>query len=143
MFEITRLNNSLSPLRDLMTAVTHDPFFRVSGSSDDNEGTLAVDVMEEENDFVIRASLPGFAKSDVDVHVENGVLSIKATREETTESTGEKYFRRERRLGSVSRRLALPDMVAGDEARASLENGELTVRIPKAEAARPRQITVQ
>lgn len=142
MFDIT-LRNPLDPVRDLMGTLTSDLFFtRMAACPVPEDGTLAVDVAEGDGEVIVRASLPGFKKEDIDVQIHNGVLSIKAERSEEEETEVEHFYRKERRVGSLSRRIALPDVVSGADAHAEVRDGVLTVRIPQAEAARSRQIHV-
>ncbi len=107
---------------------------------------LPVDITEKDGDIVVRASLPGFAKDEIDVQVHEGVLSITAERSEQHEESGEdgeRYYRRERRVGSVSRRIALPDGVDGAKVEAELRDGVLTLTIPTPEEAKPKQIEIE
>lgn len=106
------------------------------------EGTLPLDISETESEVIIRASLPGFTPEQIDVEVQDGVLTIKAARSEESEHTGERFYRRERRTGSVSRRIALPSSVHQDDAKAEFRHGELTLRLPKEAEARPRKIAI-
>lgn len=142
MFELIRRSPLDRTVRNLLEFVGHDPFFRISTVPLEDEGTLALDVVEEDGDIVVRASLPGFSKQDIDVQIHNGVLSIKAERAPENETSDEHYYRRERRVGSVSRRIALPDIISEAQAKAELTDGVLTLHIPQAEVARPKQITV-
>ena len=95
-------------------------------------GTLPLDLSEADGEFVIRASLPGFKRDDIDVQIHDGVLSISAKRADECETNGEKYYRRERRYGSVRRRISLPNAVTASNAVASLDDGVLTLRLPLA-----------
>ena len=90
----------------------------------------------------MRASLPGYRKEDVDLRIEKGVLSIKASKQRETEVEDEKYYRRERFMGSVSRRIVLPGIVRNDASSAELVDGVLTLRVPIAEANKPKQILI-
>jgi HSP20 family protein len=104
--------------------------------------TLPVDIRQDDEAFVIEASVPGFEPDDVEVTFENGVLSIKGThREERTEGR-DAYVRRERRTGSVYRQIALPAEVRADEISAAFQNGVLTVTIPRAQKAQAKRIPV-
>jgi HSP20 family protein len=140
-FEATGLNRIFSTFFD-------DPFFmdvprvaiRVPGAIE--EGTLPLDISEDEKNVIVRASLPGFRKDDIEVEVHDGVLSIKAQAAEEKEEKGETYYRRERRMGSVSRRVALPATVIEGEAQAELKDGVLTLRIPKVAKLAPRKIKI-
>jgi len=107
------------------------------------EGTLPLDISQTEKEMVVRASLPGYKREDVDVQVHNGVLSISAGYEAESEEQDERYYRRERRVGAVSRRVALPGIVAETETHAELKDGVLTVRIPLSEKAKPFKIAIK
>ena len=118
-----------------------DSFFRTPGRLMD-EGTLPVDISETEGALVVRASLPGFQKEDIEVNVNDGVLSIKGQHSEAHEVQGEHFYRRERTFGSVSRRIALPGIVADADVHAELKSGVLTLRIPLPEKAKPKQVEI-
>ena len=134
----------LGGFRQVMDRLFDEPFARVSSlTSGWDEGTLLVDVSETDGQLVVRASLPGFKKEDIDVQVNDGVLSIKAEHSEETESKTEKYYRRERRYGSVSRRIALPGIVHDAPVDAQLKDGVLTLSIAVPEKARPKQIEIK
>jgi HSP20 family protein len=106
------------------------------------ESLLPLDISESEKSVVVRASLPGFRPEDVDVQVHNGILTIKAEQKEEQDESGERFLRRERRFGAVTRSVALPSMVDEDACEATLEHGVLTLRIPKSQAAMPRKIKI-
>jgi len=104
---------------------------------------LALDVVENEDGYTVKASIPGINSDDIDITLENDVLTIKAETQsdETTENT--KYHLRERRFGSFSRSLRFPVSVNGDAVEAKYENGVLTLGIPKAEEVKPKRISVK
>jgi HSP20 family protein len=143
MFEVIRRNPIESPARTLLSWITHDPFFNGGGVDWNEEGTLPLDISEKDGEVLVRASLPGFQKNEVDVQVHQGVLTITAEHTEELETKDEKFYRKERRYGAVSRRVALPGVVDSGKANAELKDGVLTVRIPQSEAARPRQISIK
>ena len=107
------------------------------------EGTLPLDISEDEKNVIVRASVPGFGKEDIDVEVHNGVLTVKAQHNEEREEKNERFYRRERRMGSMMRRVALPSTVREDEVQAELRDGILTLYIPKSEEARPRKVQIR
>lgn len=109
----------------------------------DEEGTLPVDISEAGDEMIIRATLPGFRKEEIEVEIENGVLSIKAARKNGEEAEKESYFRRERWTSPVSRRVALPSMVTAEKLEARLENGILTLRLPIPAETRPRKVRIE
>jgi HSP20 family protein len=102
----------------------------------------ALDVQESADGYTIRASLAGVKPEDVNIQYKQGVLSISgSTRDESTREQGS-YHLRERRSGRFSRTLSLPDVVDADRAKATFEHGVLELRMPKAEATKPRRIEV-
>lgn len=105
--------------------------------------TPAMDVIERDNDYEIRASLPGVKPEDVDITATGNTLTIRANRKEEREERSENYLLRERRAGTFSRTITLPEQVNIDQVQASLENGVLTVMVPKSEHARPKRIEVK
>lgn len=134
----------LVTLRQAMDRLFEDSFVRPRTwltSTGDGLG-LPLDVVNEKDSLVVEAALPGFSPDDVEVTVEDGTLSIRADAH-SEESTGEgETLVREIRRGSVSRILALPTGLEPDKASATFENGILTLRIPRAEAVKPRQIRI-
>ena len=90
----------------------------------------AIDVIQEDEDLVVRAELPGAKPEDVDITVHNGVLTISGKVEEEREEERSGYLVRERRSGSFRRSLQLPHDVDEDQIKANFENGVLEVRIP-------------
>ena len=130
-------------VRQVMDRLFEEPLARFgNGPFGIDEGTLAVDVSEKNGSIVVRTSLPGFKKEDIDVQLHDGVLSIKADHKEEHETVDERFYRRERRFGSVSRRLALPGIVDESEVKAELKDGVLTLTIPVPEKAKPRRIEI-
>lgn len=107
------------------------------------EGTLPIDISEDDKNVLVRASLPGFGKEDVSVEVNEGVLSIKAEHAEEEEEKSETFYRRERRVGSLSRRVALPSDVIEDQIGAELKDGVLTLRMPKNPKPSPKKVKIE
>lgn len=102
----------------------------------------AVDVIETEAEFQIRAELPGVEKSGVKLSVEDRILMISGRREQEKEERGKRYHKVERAYGSFARSFTLPDTVDDQKVTAEFKNGVLTVRLPKSEKARPKSIEV-
>jgi HSP20 family protein len=96
---------------------------------------IKVDIAEDDDAVTVTADLPGFDREDIDVAVEDNVLTIAAEHEEETEEGEEEaeYHRRERRRRSVSRRVRIPNAGEADEASAEYQNGVLTITLPKVE----------
>jgi len=118
-------------------------------SQPDNDLSFAdwapsVDIEEEDDKYKIKADLPGVDKKDIDVKMENGMLSIRGEKHTETESgKGSKRHRTERFHGSFARSFTLPDSVDADKVDAAYKNGVLTLLIPKAEQARPKSIDIK
>jgi len=116
---------------------------------DDSQGVAAsdwvpaVDVKEEQDKFIIHADLPGVDPKDIDVGMENGVLTIKGQRESERKEEREGYKRMERVRGNFFRRFSLPDTADAEKIAAKCRNGVLEVIIPKQEKVQPRRIAVE
>ena len=102
----------------------------------------AVDVYEADDQLVFEAELPGIAPEDVEIEVEKGVLTLRGARETTRKTDDEGTLRLERSWGRFERAFRLSETIDPDSADAAMDNGVLTVRFAKQEAARPRRIQV-
>ena len=102
----------------------------------------AMDLVETQDGFVLKADLPGMTEGDVNVELENNVLTISGERKTEHEAHHEGYYRIERATGSFSRALSLPEGVEPEAVTATFDNGVLTVRIPKPEQAKPRRVKI-
>ena len=104
---------------------------------------LALDVAEKGDVFTVKASLPGISPDDLNVTLEDNVLTIQGETKEDETIEENSYHIRERRYGSFSRSVRFPVPVEGDKVEANFENGVLTLTIPKAEAVKPKRIAVK
>lgn len=124
-----------------------DSRMRKSSEDDSQVATAdwvpAVDIREEDNRFVIHADIPGVDAKDIEVHMENGILTIKGERKQETEEEREGYKRIERVRGNFFRRFSLPDTADAEAISAKANNGVLEVVIPKHEKQQPRRIQVE
>lgn len=102
----------------------------------------AVDILEEDSRYVLFADLPGVERNDIDISLEEGVLTIKGERRAESETETDGYRRRERLRGSFLRRFTLPDTVNADSISATMKDGVLQIGIPKQEKPQPRKINV-
>lgn len=154
------MNGTCSPRRGLIAVpafdrvigeILSDPFFApiravATPSTTPAGGNLALDVWEEGQNVMVAASLPGFTKEQVAVSVEDGVLTIRA--EQNTDQTSEdtngniRYLRRERRVGSYTRSISLPEDVLVDQIRGEMRDGVLTLTLPKSPRTEPRKVTI-
>ncbi len=130
-------------LREAMNSLLQDSFVRPGGTyTQDSVSALALDVAETENDFVVKAALPGVKPEDVQITVHGDTLTIRGESKVEQEKKGEHWHLRERRSGVFQRSLSLSTPVDSDKAQAEFEHGVLTLTLPKSEAAKPRQIKV-
>nr|WP_255722438.1 Hsp20/alpha crystallin family protein [Ectothiorhodospira lacustris] len=103
----------------------------------------AVDIREEKDAYVLHADVPGVDPKDIQIHMENSVLTISGERKAETKEERENYKRVERIRGSFFRRFSLPDTADAERISARSVNGVLEVRIPKQEKVQPRRISVE
>ena len=106
-------------------------------------GAMPLDVRQEKDRWIVEAEVPGVAKEDLSINVENGVLTITVAAKKETEEKKEHYHVRERRYGHVSRSVVLPETADTEKVDAKLESGILTLTIPVREEAKPRRIEVK
>ena len=102
----------------------------------------AMDLVEDEGHYVLRADLPGVSEDDVNVELEDDVLTISGERKSEHEERREGYHRVERASGSFSRALTLPEGVDADAIEAQFDKGVLEVRIPKPEQRKPQRVRI-
>ena len=105
--------------------------------------TPAVDILETDNELVVKADLPDVDMNDIHVEIENGTLTLRGERKFEKEEKETGYHRIERSYGSFARYFSLPDTVEPDKVKADYKNGVLTVTLAKKEIAKPRSIKVQ
>jgi HSP20 family protein len=103
----------------------------------------AVDIQENETEYVVKADLPEVKKEDVKVGVEDGILTVEGERKQEKEEKGTKFHRVERSYGKFVRRFALPTEVETDKAQAEFKDGVLNVHLPKAAKAKARSVEVK
>jgi HSP20 family protein len=104
---------------------------------------INVDVLQKKDDIVVKASVPGVKPEDIDVAIEDNVLTIKAERHTENEFKDADYLVQERATGSFFRALRLPDTVDTNKIQSSYEHGVLTITMPKAEEKKRKQIHVK
>ncbi len=137
--------NALSPF-DTFDSL-FDRFF-TGGTQDDGSlfptlWTPSVDVTEQENAFVVKAELAGVKKDDVKITVHENILTIRGEKKQEKETKETNTHRVERAFGSFQRSFNLPGLIKSNEIEATFADGVLTVSIPKAEEAKPKQIEVK
>jgi HSP20 family protein len=136
----------LWPTRDLVTGLHHDfdrLVDRVFGDTlDTGHLPYHVDVREDQNHFMFEAELPGLTKDDIDVTLEDGVLTISGEKKWDESKTQGDYHMRERRYGRFERSFNLPTGVDDSKVNATLKDGVLTITLDKREEAKPKKINV-
>ncbi|HKJ95095.1 MAG TPA: Hsp20/alpha crystallin family protein [Gammaproteobacteria bacterium] len=103
----------------------------------------AVDIHEEQDRYLIEADLPGVRPEEIEIHMENGLLTIRGTRSSERKEAEKGYRRVERAMGTFYRRFNLPDSADADRISARSDHGVLEVTIPKQEKVQPRRIKVE
>lgn len=138
-------NNPWQLLNDLNSIL--DSSFRSRVSDDSNVESSrwipAVDIKEEDDKFVLAVDIPGVNPAEVDISMENNVLRIKGSREETKNQDKQGYHRVERIKGSFYRRFTLPDTADAEQVRAKSRHGVLELEIGKKKAVQLRKITIE
>ena len=135
-----------------MYLTTFDPFARdlqrqfdrLARTSFGPSAGMPMDAVRREGDVELRFDVPGIDPDSIEVTVDRGVLSVSATRtDERTENDNEKFVVRERRTGTVTRRVRLSENLNAEAVEADYRNGVLQVRIPVLEQAKPRKVEVR
>lgn len=134
--------NDVVALQNQINRVFGDLFPNPNGKENARLWSPAVDVHEGSDSFTIEVELPGMKKDDVTLKYQDGTLSISGERKQEKETGERNSHRSERVYGKFSRSFHFPTSVNGDSIRASFSDGVLTVNIPKADEAKPRQIEI-
>ena len=129
-------------LQEQINRVFGDVVGRTDEESNLTPWAPAVDIFETENELVVKADLPDVNPQDLDIRVENNVLTIRGERKFDKKVNEDNYLRIERAYGSFSRSFSLANSVNADAIKADYQNGVLTLSIPKREEAKPKQIKV-
>jgi len=129
-------------LREQVNRVFADMLDRAGEESNLTTWAPAVDIFETEHELVVKADLPDVDPKDLDIHVENNVLSIRGERKFEKNVKEDNYLRIERAYGSFTRSFSLASTVKSEAIKADYRNGVLTLSIPKREEAKPKQIKV-
>ena len=139
-----------SPIRDLpsiqeeMNKLFDERVDRFTGNSDlqNRVWEPLVDIYEKEDKFVIKAEVPEINREDIQINLENNVLTLKGERKFEKQEEKENYHRAERYYGMFQRSFTLPSTVDSEKIKASLDKGVLTIEIPKKEEVKPKKIEI-
>src|SRR6202000_2978395 len=130
-------------LQDQINRLFNDAFERTSNQESNlTTWAPAVDIHENEQELVVKADLPGVEAKDLDIRIENNILTIRGDRLFEKKVNEDNYLRVERAYGSFSRSFSLSNTVNPDGIKADYQNGVLTLNVPKREEAKPKQIKV-
>jgi len=131
-----------STLQDQINRVFNNVLERGTEESNLTSWAPAVDIFETEHELVVKADLPDVDAKDLDIRVENNILSIRGERKFEKKVSEDKYLRVERAYGSFSRSFSLANTVNSEAIKADYSNGVLTLTVPKREEAKPKQIKI-
>ena len=132
----------VTTLQEQINRMFNDGFNRTGEQSSLSTWAPAVDIYETEQELVVKADLPDIDPKDLDIRVENNLLTIRGERKFEKKVSEEDYLRVERSFGSFARSFTLANTVDTDAIKAEYQNGVLTLSIPKREEAKPKQIKV-
>ena len=141
--EITAHTNMHSASPHFSRAQQQEEDEHSSGLENDNEGQLTIDVYQTDTEIVIKSTIAGVKPEDLDVAINNDMLTIRGERKNDEQVLEENYYYQECYWGSFSRSVILPVDVLADKIEASMKNGILTVRMPKAINNRTKKIQVR
>jgi HSP20 family protein len=132
----------VTTLQDQINRLFNDTLERTGEQSNLSAWAPAVDIYETEHELVVKADLPDVDPKDLDIRVENNLLTIRGERKFEKKVNEENYLRVERTFGFFARSFTLANTVNPDAIKAEYQNGVLTLTIPKREEAKPKQIKV-
>jgi len=142
---LTKFDPFTGELSDFPTGLRlfQDTVARILSEPSSRPWTPAVDILETENDLVLKADLPDVDIKDIQVGIENGTLTLKGERKYEKKESGVGSHRLERSYGSFARYFSVPDTVDTEKVKADYRKGVLTVTLPKQEVAKPKAIKVE
>ena len=133
----------MNQLRRAMDRAFDDTLERRYADFDQNVSALALDVLENEDAYLVKATIPGIDPNDLDITYNNDTLTIQGEMKQDEEQDGERYHLRERFYGKFYRQVRLPSSVNANAIQAHYEHGVLTLTLPKSEEVKPKKIAVQ
>ncbi|HHB89844.1 MAG TPA: Hsp20/alpha crystallin family protein [Anaerolineae bacterium] len=136
--EMMQLQNMVDRLFEAELASTLPLWRQTAGA-----WALPLDVIETEDEFIVKASIPGIDPNELDISLADNVLTIKGEIKAEEEAEDVRYHLRERRFGMFQRSISLPVPVDADKVEAVYEHGVLTLHIPKAEEVKPKHISIK
>jgi HSP20 family protein len=139
-------NRELASIQTEMNRLFNNFFEPATGSNGGNAAlrrwTPAMDVVETDDHYVVRADLPGLSEGDVKIEFEDNVLTVSGERKSSHEESKQGYYRVERSYGHFARSLTLPEGVDAESIQATFDRGVLEVSVPKPEQRKPRKVEI-
>jgi len=135
-----KLSNNEGGINNENLGVQNGPSTRETENSE--EGQLAVDVFQTDSDLVIQSTIAGVKSEDLDISIQNDMVTIRGERKKEWEVNPQDYFHQECYWGAFSRQIILPEEIDPSKAKAELKNGILTLRLPKLEKTKTTKIRV-
>jgi HSP20 family protein len=130
-------------LRDNMDRLFDRTLSRMDSDLDSVSWALALDVIENNDEFVVKASLPGIDPDDLEITYSDNTLTIRGETKIEQDIEESRYHLRERRYGRFSRSVSLPSKIDSEKIEAEFSNGVLSLHLPKTEEVKPKRITVK
>ena len=134
--KLIKRNDGLLP--SMWDSFYHDDWFTLPNTPKSNTTTPAINIMENENDFIIELAVPGMKKDDFNIDIEKNLLTISAEKRTENENKDTTYTRKEFGYLAFERSFTLPETVDGDKINAKYTDGVLGITIPKKEEAKPK-----
>jgi HSP20 family protein len=137
------LRSAQDEMAQMSPMLAHALGRNTQGSATATAWAPALDISERKDAYLVTVELPGLKPEDLDITMEDGLLTIKGERQFTSESSEQQFHRVERRYGAFRRSITLPAHVTSEGIQASFEDGVLQILVPKAEEAKPKRIQVR
>jgi HSP20 family protein len=139
---VRELNTIQSEMNRLFNTFFDSPTASGNGGFGTRRWLPPMDLVEVDNEYVLRADLPGLSEEDVNIEVQDSVLTVSGERKFEHEDRKEGFYRVERASGSFSRSLTLPQGIETDAIKANFDKGVLEIRIPKPEERKPHKVAI-
>jgi HSP20 family protein len=136
---------TITPLRDMMNRLFEESFVRPERLEVSAARALPLDISEsdDQQQYILEANVAGFKPEEIQITSSGDTITIHAAKKEEAKTEKAGYVRRERYMGEISRTVTLPSHIDADKIQATCEQGVLTLRIPKAEGAKTKQIPIK
>lgn len=139
--DLVRRNDFFAPFLETFFS---DPFFKVTDQRK-SDWSPRIDIIEQDDKFVVEVEAPGLSKDDINISLENGILVVSGTKTARTElkNDTERYYQRESYVGTFTRSIRVPQSVNEDDISAKMADGVLTISLPKSPGSLTRKIDIE